>query len=289
MNIRNRIGERYGKLIVLERLELPDYFSKKDKKRDGLWKCKCDCGNIIQTYGDILRNRLKTGNGCEKCITFVRAIPIKRNFLGLEVGKLKVIKNIEPSLSKKNKNGKWLCRCECGNELVLYGSQLRAGHPTGCGCHMKEILRQKNAKKRLYGESTINAFYGSNVHSGNSSKNKIFLSREDWEKIVFLPCHYCGEIDVRTRSFSEKKILELTKEEIEKYKVRINGVDRIDSNLGYFLQNCVPCCKHCNYMKLDYTREEFLNHIEKIYNFNRNKVFKIDLENKEKIIQLDLN
>ena len=28
-----------------------------------------------------------------------------------------------------------------------------------------------------------------------------------------------------------------------------NGIDRVDSNIGYIRSNCVPCCKHCNYVK----------------------------------------
>ena len=28
-----------------------------------------------------------------------------------------------------------------------------------------------------------------------------------------------------------------------------NGVDRVDSSLGYIEENCVPCCKFCNYAK----------------------------------------
>lgn len=28
-----------------------------------------------------------------------------------------------------------------------------------------------------------------------------------------------------------------------------NGIDRIDNNRGYVKENCVPCCKTCNYAK----------------------------------------
>ena len=35
------------------------------------------------------------------------------------------------------------------------------------------------------------------------------------------------------------------------------GIDRIDSSIGYMLENCVSCCTICNYMKLDYSLEEW--------------------------------
>jgi len=28
-----------------------------------------------------------------------------------------------------------------------------------------------------------------------------------------------------------------------------NGLDRVDCTKGYEVGNCVPCCKHCNYVK----------------------------------------
>ena len=34
-------------------------------------------------------------------------------------------------------------------------------------------------------------------------------------------------------------------------------------------ENCIPCCEKCNRMKLNYLKEDFLNHIEKIYKFHK--------------------
>ena len=55
--LKNRIGERYGKLVVIEQDE-----NKKDKV---YWKCLCDCGNIVS----VSANNLCTGNtqscGCQ--------------------------------------------------------------------------------------------------------------------------------------------------------------------------------------------------------------------------------
>lgn len=46
-----------------------------------------------------------------------------------------------------------------------------------------------------------------------------------------------------------------------------NGIDRVDNSKGYQKENCVPCCKHCNYIKgdlsiSDYTewRDRFVKH-----------------------------
>ena len=53
-------GKRFGRLTVIERAE--------DRVRPGykapMWKCKCDCGKVIITYGALLRKGLTRSCGC---------------------------------------------------------------------------------------------------------------------------------------------------------------------------------------------------------------------------------
>lgn len=37
------------------------------------------------------------------------------------------------------------------------------------------------------------------------------------------------------------------------------SIDRVDSKKGYIKDNCLPCCKMCNYMKHVYTKENFID------------------------------
>lgn len=43
------------------------------------------------------------------------------------------------------------------------------------------------------------------------------------------------------------------------------GLDRIDSDKGYTIDNVVPCCAFCNYAKGTHTQAEFMEQISKIY------------------------
>lgn len=43
-----------------------------------------------------------------------------------------------------------------------------------------------------------------------------------------------------------------------------NGIDRIDSDLGYTVSNCKPCCTTCNRMKSDHKISKFKKHIKRI-------------------------
>ena len=43
------------------------------------------------------------------------------------------------------------------------------------------------------------------------------------------------------------------------------SLDRINSELGYTLENVVPCCPQCNLAKLDYSVSEFREWIARVY------------------------
>ncbi|KKL77013.1 hypothetical protein LCGC14_2039110 [marine sediment metagenome] len=38
----------------------------------------------------------------------------------------------------------------------------------------------------------------------------------------------------------------------------------MDNSIGYEVDNCVPCCGRCNWMKRDLTKDQFINHVHKI-------------------------
>lgn len=83
------------------------------------------------------------------------------------------------------------------------------------------------------------------------SKEKGFgLTKECFKAVSQMNCYYCGSEPTITRGYKKwhKPIL-------------INGLDRIDSSMGYFDNNVVSCCKYCNVAKLDRTEEEFISWI----------------------------
>lgn len=70
---------------------------------------------------------------------------------GKRFGRLTVIKRVDDYyISPKGiKMIKWLCKCDCGNEIVTTGNCLKRGHTKSCGClnTEKRILLGKNSKK----------------------------------------------------------------------------------------------------------------------------------------------
>jgi len=124
--------------------------------------------------------------------------------------------------------------------------------------------RQENAiltsKKRATPESVYSSLYAQ-CRKGASARNITFLiSLEEFKKIITKDCYYCG-VEPRLSSTSKRYNKTTT-------QIKHNGVDRFDNTIGYVLNNCVPCCKFCNHMKRDYTKDDFLNHIKKIFVYN---------------------
>lgn len=81
------------------------------------------------------------------------------------------------------------------------------------------------------------------------------LSEEEVKSLIKADCYYCGEPPSKSQSVSYKDDFEL-----------VNGIDRVDSDKPYTINNCVPCCPTCNLMKNILSKDYFLDKVSKIYN-----------------------
>ena len=58
-----------------------------------------------------------------------------KDLTGEKFGKLKVLELAEDHVSSNGKKTKqWLCKCECGNNVVVKANYLKSGKKTSCGC-----------------------------------------------------------------------------------------------------------------------------------------------------------
>lgn len=139
MKCKDEIGNRYGRLLVTERLE--------NVGSAAVWKCLCDCGNTKQILGITLRQGRRSC-GCDvkdrlKKLSNNRLMDL----IGNSYGKLVVICRHEASIGQGN--SRWICRCACGSEKVVIGKNLRTGATTSCGCARSEKLCEMYADRRL--------------------------------------------------------------------------------------------------------------------------------------------
>ena len=69
--------------------------------------------------------------------------------LGEQFGRLTIIASAGVPLHQRN--AAWLCKCDCGNELIVFGYALKSGANQSCGCLRKEL---GTAKLRLLSNTT---------------------------------------------------------------------------------------------------------------------------------------
>lgn len=70
---------------------------------------------------------------------------------GQRFGRWTVVKRAEkPSPYISFGGAWWLCKCDCGEEHIVRGTNLRNGQSVSCGCYMRERVAAANkARKRV--------------------------------------------------------------------------------------------------------------------------------------------
>jgi len=164
--IKNEVGNRYGRLVVLEEVG-------RDKYNQVIWNCKCDCGNYKIVRGYSLRKGNTSSCGC---INIEKSSKIhKIDEIGNRYGRLMVLKEAGNS---KDGHIQWLCGCDCGNKKVVVGRDLRSTSTKSCGCFRRETSSESCLKR--FGEK--GPFFGKkhSIASRNKmSKNHVGLYGEN--------------------------------------------------------------------------------------------------------------
>ena len=110
----------------------------------------------------------------------------------------------------------------------------------------KEMFEEINSKRN------VNDKYKVGYYKNRAEKNSITYDVEDeiMIKLFHEPCVYCG--------------MEITDK-------KLNGVDRLNNDLGYVESNIVSCCEMCNYMKRCMDSYIFIKKCDHILTHNKIK------------------
>jgi len=137
----------------------------------------------------------------------------------------------------------------CGEELSETIGGFRAESVQRCSsCYekLKDIEKTRIREPRNYrmeSKGNIKRYYSDYEVSARKRGLLFDLEFEAFSELVSKPCEYCDALS----------------------ECEVNGIDRVNNDFGYVLENVVPCCSTCNKMKCDYTLEEFKQHIIRIY------------------------
>jgi len=215
-------------------------------------RCICECGNTTTPYlQDVVRGNTKSCGCLRKEKTSKK---FRKDLTGQIFHRLTVVEFAD------NVKGyvRWKCKCECGKYTIVRGSKLISGHTKSCGCYSREKAQQT---KRT-GHGDITGQYWATLQNGARTRNLVFnVSIEDVWNLFLKQNRKCALSG-----------LELC---FAKYDRAIKGsqqtasLDRIDSNIGYVIDNLQWIHKKLNVMKMSLPNQEFIDWCHLISQFNR--------------------
>lgn len=230
----NLIGKKYNMLTILK-------FKKNNKGTGGRYDCVCDCGKTVNLMACQVINGRNKSCGCLQ----------KHDVIGKKFGKLTVY-----SQYRRN-NRSWVnCICDCGNIAQIELYKAMTYHTKSCGC----IRKTNPSSKKEAGVAAKNSVFCSYKQSAAIRNLTFSLTDKELYNLLTDNCYYCGSEPSNVMRVKSGNGVFL-----------YNGIDRKDNNAGYTIENCVSCCKNCNFMKRKMSIKEFYEHIDKISNFLKNK------------------
>lgn len=148
------------------------------------------------------------------------------NLIGQKFGKWLVLQKEKPN---RYGHSKWLCRCECGKETILYGNSLTHNRSTQC---------HKCASWKGCGE--VSGYYWTQLKNGAKKRNIKFdiQIEEAWD--LFLQQDKKCALSGLDLIFAPSH---------RKMSTQTASLDRIDSSLGYTSDNIQWVHKEINSLK----------------------------------------
>lgn len=213
------------------------------------WTKTCPSCNRVQVFQNEkqLKRSISRNRGCLSCIQ-------KKNHVGEKLGKITIINQYYVPI-KHQSELRVDYVCECGNKTLNKAYQ--------------KVKTQKMCKKcrntnfyKVNLETSFNALFNDYVQSATRRKLVFTLSKDEFKTLTKENCFYCGCYPASIR-----------RPKATSGEYVYNGIDRKNNSIGYVLDNCVSCCKTCNFAKHQLGYNEFLNHVKRIYDFHfRGKV-----------------
>lgn len=103
-------------------------------------------------------------------------------------------------------------------------------------------MKKLKIKRKLNPYSHLPYKYRMYLSRATQKEIEFELSIDEFDKLMSENCTYCGN--------------------------KGGTIDRINSDIGYTINNSTPCCFKCNMMKYTHTVNDFLSHVEAIHNYN---------------------
>jgi len=222
----------------------------------------------IKPYFEMATELKRTENGVtNKCVRMglIVANPVK---IGDIFGFLTVVG--ESSIKTPRGARQVMCECRCGTVKSIIAGNLQSKSTTSCGC--------QRPKRKQEGLASWNKSFHIYKKAAKNRNLEFSISFEQFFTLASSNCFYCGDTPKDYNSYyrpngkiNEKSSNGVSLDWVEKSWIKKNGIDRVNSDKGYLIDNCVSCCGLCNKMKQDIDVTLFINQSLKINKFQQQK------------------
>lgn len=199
-------------------------------------ECRCSCGSVKEYKLERLRSGHTKSCGCGR-----RRVKLE-DIISKKYNSLTVIGDADSKFSGKQLRRYVKCKCDCGNECKVFITNVTTGVQKSCGCRLKnrgETHHSFSGYKEITGTK-----WCSLKLSAKERGIDFFVSIEDiWN--LFL---------------KQERRCALTGMELVfgNGKSGTASLDRIKSNLPYYLENVQWVHRDINYLKMDIDQDYFI-------------------------------
>lgn len=121
---------------------------------------------------------------------------------------------------------------KCGCEYEQFNTRHRKPSMKCQKCSQIQINQDAKRADRVRNYKNENFiglenYFAKYVKSASLRNYTMNINFEEFKTLVNMPCYYC----------------------LHKVENEVNGIDRLNNDIGYETENCVPCCEICNMMK----------------------------------------
>lgn len=127
--------------------------------RSGVYECHCNCGNKLEVSYSYLNSGHTKSCGC------LRKRGYFEDLVGKKFGRLEVLS----FAGKKNTQTLWNCLCDCGNETLVRGKDLKYKSTMSCGCLKLEYSNANSPLGRGFEKTTITYLKSNKLSKANTS------------------------------------------------------------------------------------------------------------------------
>lgn len=177
------------------------------------------------------------------------------------------------NIGQGSKNGlQWLCKCVCGQEVIRRSATLINNKSISCGCKPARTKQNQSLNTEAFvptgarplKEVGLNQVYASYKRGARNRGLSFRLTKQHVADLIEQRCSYCGAQPSNTKRLPGKIARTYT----------YQGIDRIDNNHGYTVNNVAPCCEMCNKAKRDCSQSDFLEWATRIYKYQRSSTYR---------------